>query len=285
MRWAVSRGRRGAAWLAGAALVAASLGSGCAVSHEPRLVALPAAGTRPVSRLEMIFDDRIAVTTIASILQRDLGLPEFPVTFEIYPHEGAFERALLDRGYDATLARSTSKTMTGVGGYRRVLLNGRRLAALEPAERVLLLAHELGHSLQYELGGGQRGTSDQWLREGFADWVAIRVLERLNVTTLAAMRKQREREVAAAGRARFVPFADLVTFPQWVRAGERGGTAPYAQAFLAADLLIERHGLATLLDYFRRFARVQDREGNFTAAFGEPPAGVEEALRARLFRR
>jgi hypothetical protein len=31
-----------------------------------------------------------------------------------------------------------------------------------------LLAHELTHTVQYELGGGHRGTSDQWLREGFA---------------------------------------------------------------------------------------------------------------------
>lgn len=264
-------------------VITAVVGGACASSLEPRLVSLPGDGVRPATRIESIFDDRVAVATVAGILQRDLGVPPFPVTFAIYPHERAFEEALLDTGYNAALARSTSKTMVGVGGHRRVLLNGRGLERMSVPQRVQLLAHELGHSLQYELGGGHRGTSDQWLREGFADWFAIRTLEKLRVTTLATVRAQRTREVAAVAQHRVPPLSDLVTFPQWVHAGEQHGSVTYLYSFLAVDMLIERHGVQRLLDYFSRFAAAQDRAGNFQSSFGEPLESFEVTLQTRLW--
>jgi hypothetical protein len=80
------------------------------------------------------------------------------------------------------------------------LLNELRLSNLEWGDRVALLAHEMAHSFQYELGGGRRGTSDQWLREGFADWVAIGVL--------SASRPSRFPASGARGRASCGPQAN-----------------------------------------------------------------------------
>jgi hypothetical protein len=51
------------------------------------------------------------------------------------------------------------------------------------------------------------------------------------------------------------------------------------------DLLLERHGLAAVVDYFKRFASSDDRAGNFRAAFGEDPDAFETALNVRLSRR
>lgn len=265
--------------------VAAVFASACAVSHEPQLVTIPQPGLRPASRVDQVYDYRTAAATVASILDRDLGFPPFPATFRFYPHQEAFEKALLAVGYDAELARATARTMTAVGGYRGVILNDGKLGMLPWAERVALLAHELGHSLQYELGGGRRGTSDQWLREGFAEWLAVRVLERLDGISMREVRDARHRELRIAGRARTPRLADLVTFPEWVQAGQRHGAAMYALSLLAVDFLLERHGVPAVVDYFKRFASSEDRVGNFRAAFGEEIGSFEAALSARLWRK
>jgi len=259
--------------------------SGCTVSHEPQLVTVPQSGLRPVTSLDHVFDYRTAAATVAWIFEHDLGFPSFPTTFAFYPHREAFEQALLDAGYDADLASSTAKTMTAVGGYRRVLLNDAKLGSLAWADRVALLAHEFGHSLQYEFGGGRRGTSDQWLREGFADWLTVRVLERLDTVTMANVRRERQRQLRSAGRSNTPSLSDLITFPQWVRAGERQGVQMYALAFLATDQLLQRHGVAAVAAYFKRFAASGDRVTNFREAFGEDVETFEASLDATLWRR
>jgi hypothetical protein len=238
-----------------------------------------------VSRLEQIYDYRTAAATVASIIDRELGVPPFPITLRFYPHRDGFEKALLDVGYDAALARSTARIMTAVGGHRGVLLNDEKFESLPWPERVALLAHELGHSLQYELGGGRRGTSDQWLREGFADWLSIRVLERLDGVSMTAFRRERQRELRAGGRSKTPSLAGLGTFRQWVQAGERHGVAAYALSFLAVDFLLERHGVQAVLGYFKRFAASEDRAGNFHSAFGQDLDSFEAALAARLWNR
>ena len=57
-----------------------------------------------------------------------------------------------------------------------------------------------------------------------------------------------------------------------------------AQAFLAVDFIIERHGLPAVIDYFSRFGGSADPLANFSAAFGESRAAFEAALAARLRR-
>ena len=259
--------------------VAAAVVSACAASSEPRLVSVPHPDLRPASRLDQIADYRTAAATVASIAERELGFSSFPITFRFYPNTEAFERVLLEVGYDAALARSTANTMVAVGGHRGVLLNDARLVVLPWGERVALLAHELGHTLQYELGGGRRGTSDQWLREGFAEWLSISVLARLERSvSLTAIRRARQSELRAAGRSKLPRLSELVTFPQWVNAGKSHSATMYPMAFLAADFLLERHGIPAVLGYFKRFATSEDRTGNFRAAFGEEIENFEAAL-------
>jgi hypothetical protein len=266
-------------------LAAAVLGSACAVAREPLLVTVPQAGVRPVAHLDSIFDYRIAAATVVSIVQSDLEFAPFPVTFKFLPDRDAFEKALLEAGYDTALARSVARTMTAVGGHRGVLLNDDRFSSLPWPGRIAMLAHELGHTVQYELGGGSRGTSDQWLREGFAEWLSVRVLERLNAASMTEVRRERLREVRAAGRSKSPRLADLVTFPQWVKASGQTDATTYFLSFLAVDFLLERHGVPVVLAYFKRFASSQDRVGNFRSAFGEDLQTFEAAVAARLWKR
>jgi hypothetical protein len=247
---------------------------------------VPQPDVRSAGSLDQIRDYGTAAATVASLIQREAGLAAFPVTFQFYPNTAAFEKALLDVGYDTALARSTASTMIAVGGHRGVLLNESRLLPMSWGERVSLLAHELGHSLQYELGGGHRGTSDQWLREGFAEWLSIRVLERLERSvSLAAMRRARQSEIRAAGRGNLPHLSDLVTFPQWVNASKRYGATMYGLSLLAADLLVDRHGIGVVLDYFKRFERSDDRVANFAAAFGQEIESFEAELLGSKWRK
>jgi len=263
--------------------IAALCASACLTSPEPHIVTIPQASVRPARSLDEIGDYRSAAVAIAVIFDRQLGIPRFPATLEFYPHTDAFEKALLKIGYDADLARSTAARMTAVGGYRGVMLNDSKFGLLSTPQRVAMLAHELGHSFQYELSGGKRGASDQWMREGFAEWLSVRVVERLNGVSMASIRRDRLRELRAAGRSKTPRLAELVTFPAWVRASERYSDTMYELAFVAVDVLLERRGMPAVIDYFRRFATSDDRRSNFAAAFGEDLESFEAQLRERLW--
>jgi len=77
------------------------------------------------------------------------------------------------------------------------------------------------------------------------------------------------------------PLRELSTFPQWVEAQRRFELPLYAQAFVAAELLIDTHGLATLVGYFERFATTKDREAAFTASFRVDLAAFERQFQRR----
>jgi hypothetical protein len=134
------------------------------------------------------------------------------------------------------------------------------------------------HGLQYELGGGTRGTSEQWLREGFAEWVALDVLARLRAIEPADRRRIPLERLRASDTSRAPRFDQMMTFPQWVALGGDRTIAPHAQATLAVDTLIQAHGTDAVVGYFRRFAERQDPAANFAAAFGLDRNAFERAF-------
>lgn len=266
------------------AILAAALSLACASAPPVQVLSSDGLRARPVARAEWIGGWDAALATATEGLHRELELPHFPVALHLYTGREAFEAALVESGYEMDFARATARTMTAIGGHRRVLINERNLAEAPWDRRLALLAHELVHSLQYELGGGHRGTSDQWLREGFAEWVAVRVLERLQAATLE--RARYDARLGVRARRRRPALGEMVTFPQWVALGQ-GAHAPvvYDLAFASVDFLIRRHGVESVVRYFALFARSQDRQENFRAAFGEDLGTFEDALSADLSRR
>jgi hypothetical protein len=129
-----------------------------------------------------------------------------------------------------------------------------------------------------------RGTSEQWLREGFADWVEMETLVALGFTTHERARATVVRRLREGGVARTLPpLAQMVTFPDWVALAQRFGEEPiYGYAMIAAQLLLERHGLTRTIAYFESFAGSSDRLGNFRRAFGEELPEFESAFRVHL---
>lgn len=235
---------------------------------------------QPVVRGEWIDSYDVAFASIAALMKDDLGLPE--IRASLYFHQGrdAFRRALEAEGYTPDAARMTAETLTAVGGFRRVLINEDGLFDVPWPIRIALIAHELAHTVQYEWAGGTRGTSDQWLREGFAEWVEVQALTRLGFTTPARARATALGRIRQAGGAKaFPPLSRMVTFPQWVALAQRfEQEAFYGHAWMATEFLIERHGVAKVMSYFELFAQSDDRLANFRKAFGEDLSQFEEAF-------
>jgi hypothetical protein len=259
-----------------------ALAVSCTSALEPRTVALPDPSITPATYIHDITSYPVAGATIGGLLEQELGIPRFPVALRFFPTPEDLELTLLQLGHEPRLARETSRNLKAVGGYRGVLLNESKLVSLSWPDRVALLAHEMTHTVQYELGGGRRGTSDQWLREGFADWVSLRLIERLGGARRGELRSQRIMEFRDSGRT--WPLADMVTFQQWVALSVRSDGESYLQAYLAADFLIERHSMQAVISYFARFAQSEDRLGNFRAVFGQELPAFEKVLLARLRR-
>jgi hypothetical protein len=264
-----------------------SLSGACApATSGPAVLSIPEVRASPVRSGELITGYDLAVVSIAAIMERDLGLPSVQASLYFYPDRAAFGAALEEQGYTPEFARDAVSTLSGIGGFRRVLLNDSSLRWLEWPYRIGLLAHELTHTVQYEFSGGRRSTSEQWLREGFAEWVEVSVMEALGLTTWDHARTITVQRVRDAARRGPLPtFPEMVTYPDWVSVILKGSEeAVYAHALLAVDLLISRHGRGAAIDYFRLFAGSEDRLANFRSAFGEDLSSFDRVFREHLAR-
>lgn len=250
----------------------------CAERLAPVVVRYPNPRIRPAVIIDGIFTADTAVASLMAVFTRLLGVPPFAVDVHFYPGNRAFETALVGTGSTPALARASAERLIAIGGHRRVLVNDARFDELEWPSRVQLLAHELVHALQYELTGGRRGTSEQWLREGFAEWMAIRAIDELGgIDRRAAL--ARLEQVWRASRGAVPRFDEMMTFPQWVDVVARPGVEPVALATLAVDVLIERHGVSAVVDYFRLFATREEPAANFQQAFGDTRESFETSWR------
>jgi len=231
--------------------------------------------------------DAAAVRGIAAILARELGLP-VPARFTVYFYDTAkaFERGLIQDGeVSPARAAELSDFAIGVGRRRQLLLNEE---GIDPSRRewLRLIAHEMTHVCQIELAEGE-GRAAQWLAEGMAEWVAFTVLERLQLDHMTNRREIARRGIrnhAALVSAR-LDLATLGTPRGFTVRHRREGSVPtYQLAFLMTDYLIERHGFARVVDYFRSFSTTQSPRENFEHAFGTNLEEFEREILTHLKR-
>jgi len=218
-----------------------------------------------------------AVNAIVSVMTEDLQipLPKTSFTLSFYPYREAFAQGLIEKFHtDPTLAREIAQSALGrirqTKEGKQLLVNEEILDSLNWPARIHVFAHELTHIAQYELAhGALRG--DLWFIEGFADWVSYRVLEVLGLDTLNRRRNQKIAQVKREDEPRpLLALSQMASVKDWDTLSAKYGSAvPYAQAFLATDLLIQQHGISSVIDYFRRVSSAKDRLENFEAAFGE----------------
>lgn len=270
--------------LAWTCLAALAAGAGCAAGQRS-VLAVSLDRTGPPTLQEGADTPRV-LASVAWVLINPLGLPlSRPLHAYFYSTQEAFELGLVtDARVETWMAKDQARFAWGVGTYYGIFLREDKLASASLLSRVGLIAHELTHVSQYELAGGRRGSSDQWLREGFAEWVKFQVLEHLGLRPYAESRSGVAGEVRRAGAVdQFPELTELATNRGWTAARiQFGRIATYHQAFLATDRLVARRGHQAAIEYFRRFGRFDDREGNFLAAFGLPVGEFAKEFRLSL---
>jgi len=253
---------------------------------RPRVIAIDDVRVAPSRQAIFIGDYDRALVSIAAVTERELGLPKLRASLHFFPDREALRAELEAQGAPPEVARDAAAVMMAIGGPGMVLVNEAAFADLNWNSRIAVLAHELAHTMQYDFSAGRRGTSDQWLREGFAEWVQAHVLDVLGVMTRRDIRMRSVRWVRDRhARKELPPLSALATFPDWVRLHNgRARDSLYPYAFVATDFLVERHGLDAVTTYFRLFADSDDRFANFERAFGEEWRTFDAALQ-EYFRR
>ncbi|MBI4607475.1 MAG: hypothetical protein HY726_00520 [Candidatus Rokubacteria bacterium] len=223
---------------------------------------------------------------IAAVMVGELGLP-LPRQFTVfvYPTRSEYEQGLVREGtLSPTRAAEIAEYSVGLGQHRRLFVNDEAFRGGCRSAWLGVVAHELTHAAQYELSGGRRGRSEQWLREGMADWVTFRLLERLGEGTFAGHRKGAMaivRQALPVLQERPLDLVDLGRPAGWeAQALRTNGRLAYQLAFLLTDDLIRHQGFDRLLEYFRSFADSDDRLRHFQQAFGLSVAEFgQDALR------
>lgn len=266
-------------------LIAAA--AGCTASAgPPRVITMDDIRVGPSRQAIFIGDYDRALVSIAAVTEKELGLPKLRASLHFFPNRDALRLELEAQGAPPVVARDAAAVMMAIGGPGSVLINEAAFADLNWNSRIAVLAHELAHTMQYDLAGGTRGTSDQWLREGFAEWVQAHVLDTLGVMRREDIRARSVRWVRDRhARQSLPPLSALTTFPEWVSFHNgRARDSLYPYAFVATDFLIERHGLNAMTTYFTLFGDSDDRLTNFRRAFGEEWPAFDAAL-GEYFRR
>ena len=179
----------------------------------------------------------------------------------LVPADGAeLQRLLGGPGdYSRIAALATAELASGAGGSApvgdRVVVNPVNFAKLGSLGRRVVLTHEVTHvATRAQTGPG----TPTWLVEGFADYVGY-----LGVTVPYRVSAQELRTAVRRGRVPTRLPADL---------DFDGGNADlaqvYEQAWLAANLLAERHGRAGLVRFYRAVAGGQPVDATLRELFG-----------------
>ena len=225
-----------------------------------------------------------AVEAILRVTVHKFGLPVPRGKVEIHTTRESFEQALIIYlKITPELARTTSSFAKAAVGSYVLIINKPALTETWP-KRVELLAHEIIHLIQLELANRPGITGNQWLIEGHAEWMAFQVTAALDLDNYPQARNRIIENLRELRRTSELPnLLRLHEFADWV-ATRRATTfdATYSQSLLVVEFLVERHSMAKVVDYFRRFEQSAGAVKNFNAVFGESLNDFGRALDAHF---
>lgn len=211
---------------------------------------------------------RRAVEVVSAVLPRWRG----PLVVEVPRDQRALERAMgASGGSYAGIAAVTAEVGDGVrrAAPVHVLVNPDVLGRLGPRGAQVVLSHEATH---VATGGLRADSSPGWLREGFADYVALRDVDLPLQVTAAQVIDQVRRDGPPArlpGGAALAADAPALG-------------AAYEAAWLACRVVVARGGEAALVGLRRDVARGASLEAALQAWTGWRRADLRAAWRARL---
>jgi hypothetical protein len=246
--------------------------AGCS-AQPPRVISIsnpPAFRPRGPLQVKTLQE---ALTAIVTVCTTDLELPPVePFYVELYRDPDSFA--------ESTEQLTAGRVPEHKGAFSLALPYENRLHVNMATMRgqpwgpmLRLLAHEYGHNIEYVVAASR--TAPRWVSEGFAEWVAAKVMDALGWESYSSSLGRAERELT---RYEFEPpaLSQLETAAAWTRTSQlpKGRIATYDLAFFAVDKLIEKKGSAAMMDFFA----YQD----FQAAFGVSRDDFQRAVTADL---
>jgi hypothetical protein len=255
--------------LCGLFLILLTVGaSGCALHEPPRLLPVVDPPVFRPANPQQVTTLEEAMAAIMTVCTQDLGFP--PVApFYLHVYDDANAYSYYTDGLPRLRTDKVRLTLA-VPHENRLHVNMEAGGGRPWGTLLRLLAHEYGHNLEFVLMGGAKPTG-HWMREGFADWIAAKVMDALGWESYASSLSRAERELARYGP--YLPrFEELDRTGHWLWVLERpkGRVGTHALSFLAVHKLIEKRGAATMMDYFG--------SKNFLRSFGLTPSDFEREL-------
>jgi hypothetical protein len=234
-----------------ALLSALVLASGCDFPQEPRAVTI---SNPPAIRPSKPLDIKTlheAMATIMTICREDLLLPAAdPIELRLYKNIASF--ASYGQGW-----KSLPIDLDNVTAFTRNDTIHINLATTgeQWEELIGLLAHEYGHAIAAAISN--RSTS-RWFSEGFANWVAARVLHSLGWRDYALTLERSQIELIN-NHDGLKRLNDLNWHWKALSDKPKGHIETYVLAFFATARLIDRQGLPATMEYIK--------SGNFKKSF------------------
>jgi hypothetical protein len=248
--------------------------AGCS-AQPPRVISISNPSPfRPRSPLQVKTLEE-ALAAIVTVCTTDLELPPVqPLRVQLYSDPESFAEAT----EHLTAGRADAPEHKGAFSLALPYENGLHvnMASIRGQPRgplLRLLAHEYGHNIEYVVAASR--TAPRWVSEGFAEWVAAKVMDALGWESYSSSLGRAERELT---RYEFDPpaLSHLETAADWNRTSQlpKGRVVTYDLAFFAVDKLIEKKGSGAMMDFFA--------DKDFQAAFGVSPDDFQRTVTADL---
>lgn len=211
------------------------------------------------------------MAAIITITSQELGLPVVePLYLHLHKDSDAF--AAYAGGYGRRLPLDVVQFAIALAQESRIHINMEKVRGRPWSTLIRTLAHEYAHNIEYVLSV-HRGS--QWIREGFADWVAAKVLHSLGWQDYALSLHRAKLEVSRL-KISLPTLSDLEESQRWaVWANDpRGAILTYRLAFLAVNRLIDKGGLQGITRYFTS----QDFPGSFRLSWNDFETEFKKSL-------
>jgi hypothetical protein len=207
-------------------------------SHErPEKVTISNAPVfRPASASEIKTIEQ-AMAAIITVGREDLGLPVervLPVKLYIHATRASFLRDVYGSEFNPDWVFATAVARAG-----EIHVNAADLKDIPVGEWVEILAHEYGHVVHS--ASGFLAESAPWFREGFAEWISVRVLHALGWTNYDAEVQQAAEEFLNIRRTQTVSWRAWLEGPvvSARRHGPHDLPTNYRLALLAVHQMVE----------------------------------------------
>ena len=218
----------------------------CEIPERPRQVTISHPPVFRPANTDEIKTVEQALAAVITVCRDDLHLPVVD-PLQVYLYKNQASLAFYGHGWQ-TLPVDIPHELAFARG-NTMHINLQAIGDNSWAEKIGLLAHEYGHTIQNQISSKH---IYYFVDEGFGEWVAAKVLDVLRWQDYSVTLHRSERELA---RQRNV-LPDIQTLSDsrlWKRLTDQrnGTTRTYTLAFLVINKIIREKGLLVFFDYLR----------------------------------